>query len=124
LGVSVFSRAGIPTLHLVAARRGALRLIKVTVGVESSVDDERRRIVRGIAALAVTLAEMGYDEQTARARLSAAVESLGVGDVEIFGEAAAEISAGPQYPVGAPGAPQSLNAQLRAREWLVGLAGG
>jgi hypothetical protein len=92
------------------------------LSAEGDVDDQRRHIVEGISAIAVALAEMGCDGQTARADLIAHLHVVDDAAVEVLDQAAAYFASAPQDPVGAPGAVRRINAQLQAREWLQQLA--
>ena len=86
------------------------------------MDDQRRRIVEGISAIAVALAEMGCDGATARSDLIAHLHVVDDAAVEVLDQAAAYFADAPQEPIGAPGAIRRINAQLQAREWLQQLA--
>jgi hypothetical protein len=99
---------------------------------------ERQKLVEGIGAAAVTLAEMGESEGEARSRLVALLNQVGVTDAEIVRDAAAAIGTFPQpidetleeierarpirESLGVPSAEYELEAALRAREWLQRLA--
>jgi hypothetical protein len=80
--------------------------------------DKRRQIVEGISAIAAALAELGCDEATARSDIIEMLRLADALDAEVVDEAVAQLSVEPPLPVGAPGAPARINAQLEAREWL------
>ncbi|MDP9386855.1 MAG: hypothetical protein M3Q48_02730 [Actinomycetota bacterium] len=101
--------------------------------------DERRVIVEGLAAYAVTMTEMGADEQDVRAKLASELQRFGVDDpVGVLRDSAAAITAAPQPPdetaerleraqpirelFGLPSPGEQLAATLRAREWVQRLA--
>lgn len=100
--------------------------------------DERRVIVEGLGALAVSLAEMGVDEDVARAQLVAMMGRVHEFKPDVLREAAQAISSFPQpleesadelertrairEMFGVPSASEELEASLRAREWLERLA--
>ncbi len=107
------------------------------VGVDS--DERRRIIVEGLAAHAVTLAELGADEADVHRKLIGKLHRLGFTDLPaVLKDAAAAIGAGPQpvdetadereraRPIrdllGVPDATEQLSATLRAREWVERLA--
>ncbi len=95
-------------------------------------------IVEGIAAFAISLAEMGTDEEAARSQLVGMMVGVHEIDPELLREAAAAVSAFPQpldespeeieraRPIremlGVRSASEELEAVLRAREWLQRLA--
>lgn len=101
--------------------------------------DERRVIVEGLAASAVTLAEMGATEADARNKLLDWLMALRVTDpAAILYDAAVQIGASPQ-PLGEPAdkfdraqrirdllglksPAEQLGAMLKAREWVQRLA--
>lgn len=105
-------------------------------------EHQRRGIVEGIGAIAVTLAEMGHAEEDARQQIIGyLVERLRVDDVDlvpVLREAAVAIQTFPQPPdesaerlergrliremLGLPEPAEELAATLRAREWLQRLA--
>jgi hypothetical protein len=105
-------------------------------------DDQREMIVEGMAAIAVTLAEMGHGEEDTRQQVvSYLVERLRIDEtdlVPVIREAATAIQTFPQptnepaeqlergRPVrqmlGLPEPAEELEAMLRAREWLERLA--
>jgi hypothetical protein len=101
-------------------------------------DEEHRGIVEGLAAIAVTAAEMGTTEEEARRQLALWLVRLEVQSSGVPREAAAAISSFPQpldepaerlergRPIremlGVPEPTQELEAALRAREWLDRLA--
>lgn len=58
--------------------------------------DDRRVIAEGLGAMAVSLAEMGEDEDTARRQLVGMMQQLQEIDVEVLREAAEAISSFPQ----------------------------
>lgn len=94
-------------------------------------------LIEGIAAKAVTLAEMGASEAEARATLIEDLKRTGAG-IDIVRQAARKIRRLPQpvdepadeaarteffrEMVGATTPTQELEAQLRAQEWLQRLA--
>lgn len=100
--------------------------------------DDRRVIVEGLGAMAVSLAETGEDEDTARRQLVGMMLQLHETDVEVLREAAEAISSFPQpidestdeleraRPIremlGVRSASEDLEASLRARDWLERLA--
>lgn len=99
---------------------------------------DRRIVVEGLAAMAVTLSEMDASEDEARAQLVTMLQRVGATDVGVVREAAAAISGFPQpldesaeaieraEPIrrllDVPSAAEELQASLRAREWLERLA--
>lgn len=104
-------------------------------------DHQRRGIAEGIAAIAVTLAEMGHTEEDARQQVVRLVERLRIEEVDlvpVIREAAAAIKDFPQpadepterleggrpirQMLGLPEPSEQLAATLRAREWLERLA--
>jgi hypothetical protein len=100
--------------------------------------DERQVIVEGIAAYAVTYAEMGATENEAVRMLVAHLLRLAGPDPTIIEDAARAVRSMPQpfdetpeeieraRPIremfGLPTAEDELTAALQAREWLTGLA--
>lgn len=100
--------------------------------------DDRRVIVEGLGAMAVSLAETGEDEDTARRQLVGMMLQLHETDVEVLREAAEAIASFPQpidesadeleraRPIremlGVRSASEDLEASLRARDWLERLA--
>ncbi len=101
-------------------------------------DTQRRVVAEGIAAMAVTLAEMGATEDEARVKILAMLQQVGPADAEIVREAAACIGQMPQplnesaeeveraRPIremlGVTSAEEQLTAALTGREWLEHLA--
>ncbi len=101
-------------------------------------DDVRRVIVDGLAALAVSIAEMGGTESDARLTIIGQMERLRVEDPGLLREAANAIAEHPQpldepaatlerreamyQALGLPTASDQLAASLAAREWLTNLA--
>jgi acetyl-CoA carboxylase carboxyltransferase component len=106
--------------------------------LDDVTDDSRRIIVQGLAATAVTIAQMGGTEDDARAQLVGLLRQVGATDADVLIEAAHAMSTFPQPPnespetierrepvrqwLGVPSATEELEASLRAREWLQRLA--
>lgn len=104
----------------------------------SASDDEYRGIVEGLAAIAVTAAEMGATEEEARQQLVLWLIRVEVQSSNVLREAATAISSFPQpadepadrlergRPIremlGVPEPSEELEAAIRAREWLERLA--
>jgi hypothetical protein len=101
-------------------------------------DEQRRTVVDGLAATAVTLAERHEREATALRHLRDLAEQVGGGTAPVFREAAAAITQMPQPPLetaeeteralpirkmrGIQSAEDRLAAALLGREWLTRLA--
>lgn len=102
------------------------------------MSDERRVIVEGIAAIAVSVAEMGGSEDDMRAAVADMLPKLGELRPDVVNAAAAVIARFPQpldespeeieaarpirQRLGLPDASDELAASLRAREWLQRMA--
>jgi len=100
--------------------------------------DERRIVVEGLAATAVTLAERHERESTALGYLRDLAEQVGGRTAQVFREAADAVTQMPQPPLesaeetererpmrtirGEPSAEDLLAAALLGREWLTRLA--
>ncbi|MGI8751007.1 MAG: hypothetical protein ACR2MN_01575 [Acidimicrobiales bacterium] len=101
--------------------------------------EEREAIVEGVAALTVTLAEMGLSEVEAQQQLMARLNQLEAFDVQLLMDAAAAIGAGPllsderpeetvrhaaiNRTLVGPADQDERVAAARGREWLQRLAG-
>ncbi len=101
-------------------------------------DEQRRVVIEGLAATAVTLAERDERETTALAYLRDLSEQAGGRTARVFRSAAAAITAMPQPPLesaeeterarpmrqmlGVQSVEDQLTAALRGREWLLRLA--
>jgi hypothetical protein len=106
--------------------------------VVGASEEEHRGIVEGLAAIAVTAAELGATEEEARQQLALWFVRLEVQSSGVLREAAAAISSFPQPPdepaerpkrgrpiremLGLPEPSEELEAVLRSREWLDRLA--
>ncbi len=101
--------------------------------------EERKAIVEGVAALTVTLAEMGLSEVEAQQQLMARLNQLEAFDAELLMDAAAAIGASPllsderadetarqgaiNRTLVGPADQDERVAAARGREWLQRLAG-
>ncbi|MGH8524965.1 MAG: hypothetical protein ACREXY_12365 [Gammaproteobacteria bacterium] len=103
--------------------------------------DQREPIVNGVAALAVTIAEMGEDEGVARASIVQQLMRLKLDQRDLVPVLRAAVTAIAQFPqpidhpperlargehirraLGLPEPSDELAASLRAREWIERLA--